>query len=207
MTFVFTTEAQRTHSGTEGHRNLPVTSREIRCPTPMIPPPIPANEGERLAALDRYAILDTSPEEAFGEIVHLASTLCEAPIALITLIDSTRQWFKARVGIDDSETPRNVSFCGHAICDSADVFVVPDAREDPRFVDNPHVTGDPHVRFYAGVPLTTVDGYKLGTLCVIDRKPRVLTDPQNTALRALARQVIMQLELRRQVAERAAAQL
>ncbi len=172
----------------------------------MIPPSIPADEGERLAALERYAILDTSPEDAFGEIVQLASNLCDAPIALISLIDATRLWFKARVGLDALETPRDFSFCAHAICESDDVFVVHDAHADPRFVDNPLVTHDPQIRFYAGAPLTTPEGFKLGTLCIIDRKPRVLDEQQRTALRALARQVMVQLELRRQVTERDAAE-
>lgn len=167
----------------------------------MIEPATPANEGGRLAALDRYAIVDTTPEEAFGAIVQLAASLCNAPIALISLVDATRQWFKARVGLDVPETPRSLSFCAHAICEDDDVFVVHDAQADVRFADNPLVTGEPRIRFYAGAPLTTPEGYKLGMLCVIDVEPRVLDDQQRTALRALARQVMVQLELRRQVTE------
>jgi PAS domain S-box-containing protein len=171
----------------------------------MIAPSIPADEGERLAALQQYRILDTSPETAFDELARLASTLCGTPIALISLVDASRQWFKARIGIAASETPRDVSFCAHAI-HSDDVFVVHDALSDPRFSDNPLVTGDPQIRFYAGAPLTSPEGRRLGTLCVIDREPRQLRDEQSGALQALARQVMVQLELRRQFDERALAE-
>ena len=162
-------------------------------------------EHERLAALARYGILDTAPEDAFDELVQLASTICEAPIALISLIDATRQWFKARVGLDATETPRAISFCTHAIRER-ELFVVQDARADPRFAGNPLVTGEPHIRFYAGAPLLTPDGHSLGTICVIDREPRVLTAAQRHGLGALARQVVVQLELRRQIAEKAIAE-
>ena len=172
----------------------------------MIAAPLPLHESERLAALARYAILDTTPEAAFDELVQLASTVCQAPIALISLIDSTRQWFKSRVGLVATETPRAISFCAHAIASNADVFVVHDATADPRFARNPLVLDDPHVRFYAGAPLTTPEGHKIGTLCVIDRQARVLEPAQETALRALARQVMVQLELRRQIAEKAVAE-
>jgi signal transduction histidine kinase len=167
----------------------------------MIAPTLTGNEHDRLAALERYGILDTSPENAFDELVRLAAKICGTPIALISLIDATRQWFKARMGLDASETPRTVSFCAHAIHESS-VFVIPDATKDPRFAGNPLVIGEPKIRFYAGAPLTTPDGYNLGTLCVIDRKPRLLGEEERAALSAIARQVIGQLELRRQIAER-----
>lgn len=152
-------------------------------------------EAERLAALRRYRILDTEPERAFDDLALLASQICGTPIALISLVDADRQWFKARVGTPLVETARGVSFCARAIT-QADLYVVPDAREDRAFRDNPLVTGDPHIRFYAGAPLVTHDGHPLGTLCVIDRVPRTLTPEQTEALQALKRQAEAQIELR-----------
>lgn len=158
------------------------------------------NESERLKALHQYKILDTKPEQAFDDLALIASHICGTPIATVTLIDENRQWFKARVGVDVQETPRSVSFCTHAIQQKG-VFTVPDATLDPRFRDNPLVKGDPHIRFYAGAPLVSRDGYALGTLCVVDFVPRQLTPEQNNALVALERQVAAQLELRRNLDE------
>ena len=156
---------------------------------------VAADESARLAALRRYRILDTDPERAFDDLTLLASRICGTPIALITLIDADRQWFKSRVGLSMTETSRSISFCAHAI-EQPDLFVVPDALQDQTFRNNPSVTGDPHIRFYAGAPLITADGNALGTLCVIDRVPRTLTPDQIDALHALKRQAEMQLELR-----------
>jgi anti-sigma regulatory factor (Ser/Thr protein kinase) len=157
---------------------------------------MPIDEAARLAALRRYRILDTDSEQAFDDLALLASYICETPMALITLIDADRQWFKARVGISVHETVRSIAFCDHAIRQHG-LFTVRDATIDERFSQNPFVVNEPHIRFYAGSPLVTPDGHSLGTLCVIDRVPRDLTDDQTRALDALRRQVEAQLELRR----------
>ena len=157
--------------------------------------PIPANEVERISALVRCQVLDTRPEAAFDDLTQLASELCDVPTALISLVDSERQWFKSRVGLDAPETPRNQAFCGYSIL-SDEPLIIPDASIDPRTFDNPLVTGPPGIRFYCGMPLRLASGEALGTLCVIDYKPRELTAAQLGHLRALARQATSQLELR-----------
>jgi anti-sigma regulatory factor (Ser/Thr protein kinase) len=153
------------------------------------------DEEGRLKALRRYRILDTKPERAFDDLTMLASYVCGTPIALITLIDADRQWFKSRIGISMAETSRSVSFCTHAI-KQRDLYVVPDASKNPTFRDNPFVATENGIRFYAGAPLVTPDGYALGTLCVVDSVPRTLTPEQVEALDALRRQAQAQLELR-----------
>ena len=157
-------------------------------------------ERERLLALHRYRVLDTPPEENLDAIVLLAAQACGVPISQITLVDSDRQWFKASVGVTATQTPRDVSFCSHAIR-GRELMVVPDATDDPRFAQNPLVLGEPRIRFYAGVPLVTPDNHALGTLCVIDRRPRELSPIQTMALQALARLVMSELELRRSLSE------
>jgi len=161
----------------------------------MQKPEIPANESDRLVALDRYHILDTSPEQVYDDLTQLAADICGTPIALISLIDRDRQWFKSRVGLDATETPRDISFCGHAVAANA-TLNVPDASQDPRFANNPLVTQAPNIRFYAGVPLITHDRYVLGTLCVIDSQPHNLTEAQIRQLETLSRLVVNQLESR-----------
>ncbi|WP_198321035.1 sensor domain-containing diguanylate cyclase [Azohydromonas aeria] len=155
-------------------------------------------EGARLQALHDLHILDTPPEAEFDDLAWLAVRLCDAPIALVSLVDADRQWFKARCGLGAEQTPRAISFCTHAI-ESDGLFEIPDARQDPRFADNPLVTGAPHIRSYAGMPLVTLDGHRLGTLCVIDNtRPRTLDATQREALQRLARRAAGSLEARRQ---------
>jgi anti-sigma regulatory factor (Ser/Thr protein kinase) len=158
------------------------------------------DEASRLKALHKYRILDTKPEQAFDDLTLLASQICGTPIALISLVDENRQWFKSRVGVQVQETSRSVSFCAHAIQQQG-IFLVPDALNDERFRDNPLVRDAPHFRFYAGKPLMTPEGDALGTLCVVDYQPRTLTQAQKDALEALQRQVEAQLELRRNLDE------
>lgn len=157
--------------------------------------PIPENEKERLAAIQKYHILDTEDEQDFDDIVQLVTQLCNTPMGLITLVDEKRQWFKARAGMTLRETDRSLSFCSHAIHEE-DVMIVSDALLDYRFSDNPLVTGDPNIRFYAGMPLVTADGYKLGTISVLDKVPRQLNEQQLNCLRILGKQVVNLLNLR-----------
>lgn len=161
--------------------------------------PLPENEVERLASLASYNILDTLNEDDFDDITLLASEICQTPVALISLVDDKRQWFKSAVGLGARETPKEQAFCAYTILNT-EVMVVADARTDKRFADNPLVTGDPNIVFYAGVPLVNENGYALGSLCVIDTEVKELSPKQVTALKALSKQVLAQLELRRKMA-------
>ena len=154
----------------------------------MLSPATPANETQRLQALRSLKLLDTAPEERFDRVTRLAKQVFGTPIALVSLVDADRQWFKSRQGLDATETPRNISFCGHAIVDDK-IMVVNDAADDQRFCDNPLVCGDPNIRFYAGYPISAPDGSRIGTLCIIDRKPREVSKEQLQLLRELGRMV------------------
>jgi len=155
----------------------------------------PTSEAARVAALNRYAILDSEPEQSFDDLVTLAAHICDAPMAMLSLVDDHRQWFKSKLGVQVRETPRETSICAHAI-QQGNLFIVPDTLQDERFRQNPLVTGEPHIRFYAGAPLINEDGFALGTLCVVDREPRELEPDQKEAISALARLALRQMELR-----------
>ena len=161
-----------------------------------MPSPLTPGEQRRLETLRLYHILDTAAEKVFDDLTHLASQICQTPISVVSLVDQDRQWFKSKQGLDVSETPREVAFCAHTI-ESDELFVVEDAQQDQRFANNPLVTADPNIRFYAGAPLAVENGEKLGSLCVIDRVPRTLDDHQRQALIVLRDAVVTQLELRR----------
>jgi GAF domain-containing protein len=162
--------------------------------------PIPKDEPERLQDLRGYKILDTLPEDEFDNITLLASQICHTPIAMISLVDSDRQWFKSKVGISLSETSRDIAFCAHAIMQH-DLFIVSDASKDKRFNENPLVRFEPKIRFYAGAPLVSPDDHALGTLCVMDHEPRQMTTGQKESLRALSRAVMARLDMRRRILE------
>ena len=166
----------------------------------MRPAPRPGDEKQRLEAVRATDILDTPPEADFDALTRIAAAVCGTPIALVSLLDEHRQWFKSKVGLEACELPRDAALCAHTILEP-DLLVVPDARADPRFADNPLVLRDPHIRFYAGTPLRTADGHAIGTLCVIDHAPRQLTPEQRSALRDLGQQATAQIELRRTVAD------
>jgi GAF domain-containing protein len=161
-----------------------------------VPAPMPANESERLAVLRSCQILETEDEQFFDDVTFLAKTICRTPIAVISLIDEKRQWFKSRIGLEARETPRAVSFCAHGILQPDRIFEVHDALTDERFAGNPVVLGDPNIRFYAGAPIVVHGGTPLGMVCVIDRKPGKLNDEQAAALTSLARRVAVELEQR-----------
>lgn len=178
----------------------PATAVHGAEPTPVRGPrgaPFPPHETARLAALQAQQLLDSLPEQMFDDIVKVASSVCGTPIALISLVDRDRQWFKAKVGLSASETPRDQAFCAHAILEPGRPLVVPDATQDPRFAENPLVTGSPDIRLYAGAPIVSHSGHALGTVCVIDRQPRQLEPAQIEALEALSRQVSNLIEYRR----------
>ncbi len=159
----------------------------------MLNPILPENEEERLKTLHELLILDTPPEQRFDLVTEYATTLFKVPIALVSLVDKDRQWFKSKQGLDATESPRNVSFCAHAILED-DVLVIHDALADPRFHDNPFVTGKPHIRFYAGAPLIMKNGVRIGTLCIIDKVPRNFSTDEALELKELATVVSRELQ-------------
>jgi GAF domain-containing protein len=167
----------------------------------MRPAEKPLNEDARLVALHEFQILDTPAEKAFDDLARLACYVCDAPIALVSFVDRDRQWMKAKMGLAISETSRDVAFCAHAILAPDDLLIVPDALLDERFVDNPLVTGEPKIRFYAGAPLVVEGGLAVGTLCVIDHSPKELSPGQTKALKILRNQVTRELELHKKTAE------
>lgn len=183
-------------SAAERVGRLRVTPARLPPFGPVTAARLPENESGRLASLRSLGLLDTEAEEQFDRVTRLAQHLLGVPIALVSLVDEDRQWFKSRIGLEPAETSRDASFCAHAIVQDAPVFEVRDARADERFVDNPLVTGDPMIRFYAGSPIAAPDGSPLGTLCIIDRVPRELTEEDRSALRDLAALVERELEVR-----------
>ena len=174
----------------------PLRTESLLSPVPgAVPASLPKNEEDRIKKLLDYRVLDTDAETVYDDLSAIAAQICGTPTALVSLVDVSRQWFKAKVGIEATETPRDIAFCAHAIL-QPEVMVIPDARLDQRFANNPLVTGEPFVRFYAGAPLITPEGHALGTLCVVDSEPRDLSAAQIESLAALARQVVSQLEMR-----------
>jgi GAF domain-containing protein len=157
---------------------------------------IPSDETQRLAVLQEYRVLDTDPEQAYDDLTRLAATICHVPTALVSLVDESRQWFKSKIGFEQTETDRDIAICAHAIL-NREPLIVPDTRNDRRFEDNELVTKPPHIRFYAGFPLISPEGFALGTVCAMDTRPRRLNSAQKKAMQALSRQLMTLLELRR----------
>ncbi len=160
----------------------------------MVPPHIPSDDHRRLKELYRYEVLDTSYEDEFNDVAQLAATICKTPIALVSMVDAKRQWFKAKYGIEHNEFAREISFCGHTITADTSIFEIEDATKDERFIDNPLVTGEPYIRFYAGVPLVNSNGFKVGTISVLDTKPGMLSAEQAFTLQTMAKQVVKLLD-------------